>query len=431
MKNNLKITKSLTFIFVGLVVLGVFSCAKETPMYTPASDTNEVVKQEEGSTNTSLRSFDAARAAVSEIALEYCDNAKIIMYATSAFERPSENVSYENLLDNSSEPKENPMSLKFNSLEIEDETTKRRINFFDLPQEQKEVFTDLLLLEEAKSMTAKIEAVPALKKFLLKENFATSRVIEREGLSKLQVGTISSGLRSAEEIVPVNEKGKFFKMLSEEIEKELSGDVPQTRSLGISFNYPKVPVDRVKKAWRRSSRRGDFVVAIPNHFAPWIYLNAGKNVKFSIGHAGIINSKIDSNIKDEESVTIEAYKKEGVRRLTISEWDTPHYVMGVQKVKWVWKWKWFKSGLYKETKPVSNPGALADWANKYVGRRYVYAHEFFTAKWAAPKRFTCTTLVWWCAKKAYGINVSGWYSPLVTPSGLLTDDETYVRENVL
>lgn len=30
-------------------------------------------------------------------------------------------------------------------------------------------------------------------------------------------------------------------------------------------------------------------------------------------------------------------------------------------------------------------------------------------------------------KKAYGINVSSWYSPLVTPSGLLTDDETYVR----
>lgn len=29
MKNNSKITKSLTSIFVGLVVLGVFSCTKE------------------------------------------------------------------------------------------------------------------------------------------------------------------------------------------------------------------------------------------------------------------------------------------------------------------------------------------------------------------------------------------------------------------
>lgn len=436
MKNNSKITKSLTSIFVGLVVLGVFSCTKETPMYTPTSDTNEIVKQEEGSTNSSLRSFETARVAVSEIALEYCDNAKTIMYATSAFERPSENVSYENLLDNSSELKENPMSLKFNSLEIEDETTKRSINFFDLPQEQKEVFTDLLLMEEAKSMTAKIEAAPALKEILLKENLATSRVIEREGLSKLQVGTITSGLRGAEEIISVNEKGKFFKMLAEEIEKELSGDVPQTKSLGhkvgISFNYPKVPVDRVKEAWRRSSRRGDFVVAIPDHFAPWIYLNIGKNVKFKVGHAGIINTNVTSSTNAyAPNNTIECYTEGGVQDMRIADWDTPHYVMGVQKVKWVWKWKWFKSGLYKQTKPVSNPGALADWAAKYRGHEYVRWYEFPTAKWAAPKRFTCTTLVWWCAKKAYGINVSSWYSPLVTPSGLYTDDCTYVRHNVL
>lgn len=110
-------------------------------------------------------------------------------------------------------------------------------------------------MEEAKVMTEKIEAAPTLKEFLLKENLATSRVIEREGLSKLQVGTITSGLRNAEEIIPVSEKEKFFNMLSKEIKKELSGDVPQTRSfskVGISFNYLKIPVDRVKKAWCRS-----------------------------------------------------------------------------------------------------------------------------------------------------------------------------------
>ena len=128
-------------------------------------------------------------------------------------------------------------------------------NDLALPQEQKEIFTDLLLMEEAKALTEKIEAAPSLKEFLLKENLATSRAIEREGLSKIQVGTITSGLRNAEEIIPVSEKEKFFNMLSKEIKKELSGDVPQTRSfskVGISFNYLKIPVDRVKKAWCRS-----------------------------------------------------------------------------------------------------------------------------------------------------------------------------------
>jgi hypothetical protein len=60
----------------------------------------------------------------------------------------------------------------------------------------------------------------------------------------------------------------------------------------------------------------------------------------------------------------------------------------------------------------------------------VYWYEFLTAKWSAPSRFTCTTLVWWCAKKAYDINVSEWYKTLVIPGGLLTDESVYIRYGV-
>lgn len=148
-----------------------------------------------------------------------------------------------------------------------------------------------------------------------------------------------------------------------------------------------------------------------------------------MGHAGIISSRITPWTTKKEPTTIEAYT-DGVQLLNFSEWDTPHYVMGVQRVKYKWRWRGFKSRFYKECSPVTNPEALGTWANKYIGKRYVRWYEFATAKWTAPSRFTCTTLVWWCAKKAYGINVSSWYSPLVSPSGLLTDDETYIRENV-
>ena len=149
-----------------------------------------------------------------------------------------------------------------------------------------------------------------------------------------------------------------------------------------------------------------------------------------VGHAGIIDMWVTEWTDLDLPVTIEAYKKGGVKRLDMSFWCNPHYVMGVQKVRYRWRWRGFRSGFYKESRPVSNPEALAYWANQYVGRNYVRWYEFLTAKWAAPSRFTCTTLVWWCAKKAYGINVSSWYSPLVSPSGLFTDDETYIRRNV-
>lgn len=104
-------------------------------------------------------------------------------------------------------------------------------------------------------------------------------------------------------------------------------------------------------------------------------------------------------------------------------------LLGIQKVQWKWRWRGFKSRFYREITHM-HPNALADWANNYVGREYVNWYEFATAKWAAPSRFTCTTLVWWCSKKAYGVNVSSWYSPLVTPSGLFTDSCTYIRAEV-
>ncbi|WP_372474549.1 hypothetical protein AB4865_04545 [Capnocytophaga sp. ARDL2] len=47
-----------------------------------------------------------------------------------------------------------------------------------------------------------------------------------------------------------------------------------------------------------------------------------------------------------------------------------------------------------------------------------------TAKWATPGRFTCTTLVWWAGKKAHDVNISSWYSPLVTPRDIYMDDHT-------
>ena len=84
----------------------------------------------------------------------------------------------------------------------------------------------------------------------------------------------------------------------------------------------------------------------------------------------------------------------------------------------------------KKTASRVDPSSLADWAERYLWNEYVEWYEFATAKWAASERFTCTLLVWWCAKKAYDVNISDWYSPLVTPDGLYTDESTYIRSNV-
>lgn len=394
--------------------------------------------------SASADEVDATRG-LNSIALEYVDNAKTLLYATEALLEPSLAVSSYQLLDETAEARNlNPMSLRLKLLDIYDEETGEAINFYDLPIEQREVFVDKLLLEDASTISSRIDMVPGAAQLLEIENEVTRTLIEENSLTVVRAGEIvgtptptlnsfrSTG-ESSKKIKKIDHK-KFFSALQKEIETKLNSQKENTsgagfRSVGGSFNYPKLDLNKVHRAWTRSARPGDFVLAIPLHNRPWVYANIGKNVKFKVGHAGIISSRITPWTTEKDPTTIEAYT-DGVQRLNFSEWNTPHYVMGVQRVKYRWRWRGFKSGFYKECSPVTNPEALATWANRYIGKQYVRWYEFATAKWAAPSRFTCTTLVWWCAKKAYGINVSSWYSPLVSPSGLLTDDETYIRENV-
>lgn len=417
-----------------------------------------------------LRSFsDYDLSTIDPVALEYVDNAKTILYATDAFmERPAaleklDLKSYKNFDDTKDSSEINPMSLRLQLLDIVDEETGKNVNFYDLPKDQKEVFVDKLLQEDAVNISEKLALIPEAKDLIATENNVTTRLLAENNIPVMRVGDLSylepknfnalddtPGLDPRKKIIKINSHSQsqkaerktvnqkiFFEKMRKGIENELNAQEKKTannlRAVDVSFNYPKIDVDSVvKPAWIKSARRGDFVLAIPKHSEPWVFLNVGGNVRFKVGHAGIINAKITERTDvDYENVTIEAYSEDGVQRRTMDKWDTPHYVMGVQEIKYKWKWRGFRSGLYREKIPVSNPERLADLANQYVGCKYVEWYEFPIAKWVAPCHFTCTTLVWWCAKKAYGINVSSWYALLVSPSGLFTDDETYVRHNVM
>lgn len=137
----------------------------------------------------------------------------------------------------------------------------------------------------------------------------------------------------------------------------------------------------------------------------------------------VITSDITSSTSIYATVTAEAWKGEGVVLWTMSDWTSQHYLMGIQTSKLKWKrWRFRRVNT-----PVSNPGALADWAVKYEGKAYCSWHKFPFAKWHAPDSFICTTLVWWCAKKAYEIDISTWYStPLLTPANLYNSSNVYL-----
>ncbi len=101
--------------------------------------------------------------------------------------------------------------------------------------------------------------------------------------------------------------------------------------------------------------------------------------------------------------------------------------MGIQDVEYYFSWKHFS--IRRECHPV-NSIPLRDWANKYIGVEYARNVKFPIAKLVAPHYFTCTTLVWWSSKKAYGINLSRWLSSIVTPADLLIDENSYIITSI-
>lgn len=160
------------------------------------------------------------------------------------------------------------------------------------------------------------------------------------------------------------------------------------------------------------------IVALPIHGVPDVIFSAA-NKKYKVGHAEIFVKDVTEKTSiSEDGVTIGAWTSSGVSLNSLLNWRYESYVLGINKDKWKWSWK---KGLHRVYTPVSNASKLADKAEKYKGCKYVEWYEFLTPKWVAPKRFTCTTLVWWCAKEVYDVKISPWYTAMVTPSAVLTE----------
>jgi hypothetical protein len=350
-------------------------------------------------------------------AVAYFENIKTAIFATGS-----------NLPATRSGDEPNPLVEKLESIEIVKDETSSDVSFFDMDETEQVLFLNDWSLFQAEQMSQKIAANPELLEFVLIENEVVRSVLDEEIIqTRSGKPKIQDNRAFFDKIQQrMAEKGKE---LEESLAQESVNDAPETR-IGISFGSNTIPVSRLKSNLVSYSRKGDFIVSLPKHGQPYIYLDFG-NDKFKVGHAGILTKQVTNADQYYSAISVGAHTEDpGVQTEYMQDWSVQCYIMGIQRVKWVWKWRGFKSGFYRTCTPVSNPGALADWAEGYRGRAYVKWYEFLTAKWAAPSRFTCTTLVWWCAKKAYDVNVSAWWATMVTPSGLVTDESTYVRRVV-
>ena len=410
--------RKLSFISLLSLIFIFGACTKE--MNLKQMDTTSAIEQAQLSSSSvsSVLEINRLKETIDPEALEYYECVKTIMYATNALSGDNLHVDSDAL----PAPSDNLISRKLASLEIEDENGNM-LTISNLPKEQQIIFTELLFASEAKEMSLKLAAQPSLRTYVRHENAVLDYLIKRENILKLKIGEVNF----QQDMHMVDSKN-FFKRLTDlyEQEENNASTIPSTQAIIGNYPYQKISVERVRAGWEEFSRKGRFIVALPDSYRPWVFFNMGRDVRFRVGHAAIFNEHVGSWKSPTDKTTIECFPENGVQYYSLSDWYVPHYIMGVQRIKWRWKWAWFRSRLIREKERINYPDKLAERAAGYVGRQYVRAYEFFTPKWAAPARFTCTTLVWYSAKKAYDINVSTWASPIVTPQGLYLDDCTYI-----
>lgn len=313
---------------------------------------------------------------------------------------------------------ENPLIEKLEDIAISDEDGNP-ISFFSLEEKQQMEFLDEWVVLEADAMSEKLNINPELRDYVKEQNEIIGQVLQEE----------TAQTRSGD--YKVKNNNLFFQKIRERMNakaKSYNSDASPNTRIGIS-GVTKVPTHTLKIELQRHARPGDFILALPVHNRPWIFLTAG-STPFNVGHSSVITDEVTTSHSDDFRFALGAQTGNGVTKERLSYWNVRCFIMGIQKVSWKWKWRGFKSRLYKVTQPVSNPSALAQRAESYRGREYVKWYEFLTAKWAAPSRFTCTTLILYCAKKEYGINVSSWWATMLSPSGLYLDSSTYIRKEI-
>ncbi|MBA5793024.1 hypothetical protein H1R17_05855 [Flavobacterium sp. xlx-214] len=395
MKNFRKFT--IGVIGAALLSLGLYSCDNEDAI-SSTSQTEET---------KTLAAREAGEVAIPEVQ-QYYNNLKTIIFATEL-----------NKLDvvRSLADKEIPMVEKITTLDLVDEADKP-MTFFDFESEEQQIeFIDQYLDEEALSVSDKITMEPELIENFKQENLVIEKILEENNIKGYAT--------------KISDKVSFFDRLKGEIGSiYLPINPTPIEGMPIPIEIPtKAQLLRNKLA-KMNPQTGDFFVALPTHGVPFQLIDLF-NKRFKVGHAGIVTKNITSSTLPTENVLIEAWST--VQYKQIEDWvDAKFYVMEFKKKKTRIIIKWFKVKIETSYHNV-NKQAIANYAMSKFGKSYVKNLFEFGAMKATAKnldRYTCTTLVWRSSDVAVDIKPSPWLSPIVTPTDLYTDGETFVKGQV-
>ena len=344
-----------------------------------------------------------------------------------------------------SEILENPIVAHLQFLDIEDADTHEKIKFYDFPLEEREEFLNCFLKEEQRMLAEKVAVLPELLEELKNLNTVHDAVFREEGISRLDIERKYLSNPSAQPkrhtiLTPSALKKDLFTLVEEELERQTEGTSsvveplgdegqPSLRSSGGQGGKTISPPERIiEQHLRIGANRGDILMYEPHL---WLGRRHSKG-----GHTAIIDKPVHGGTKYWDDFSIDSTpknKKEGhsngVQKIKFRAWCRPHYVLGLQRITSVWGRR--RSGWREQpairmiiVRPIADLSPMADRATRYIGRPY---GSIFWSMKEAPQKFICSSLVWYCAKEEYGLDISNgsWFS--VWPRDILESPYTYIK----
>ncbi len=350
---------------------------------------------------------------------------------------------------------ENPIVAHLQFLEIVDIETKEKLNFYDFPIAKREAFFNALLKVEQRLLEQKISRIPEILLDIKNLNTARDAVFRREGIVRLDVDELTVNgstmhLPVRLRKIPSTSSGNLFDLIEEELvqqNSEESNAHPLLRGRSSSSEEEDYTYlsDRyvIAKHLEGKVRKGDILMYERNR-------NPLSPLFSWEGHNGIVNNPATWNTKKNTIFSIDAMKKRnpnGVQNTPFKVWCRPHFVLGLQRLVFEVRPRRPRSDRPGEPHVIPSDGIPIDDEDEVVcssvhiedlHRMAVRASWYIGVPYGGisnslaltPKEFICSSLVWYCAKEEYGLDISNGAKHSVWPCDILESPYTYIKQEV-
>ena len=435
--------KALLAVGMGLLLM---ACTKEKPASVPVK--RQVVEAAQRETSYVNSVLGQPNDGVAALVASYYSDRLTIAAATGALQEYVLPTTY------SDEQQSMPYALSVLKRDIIDADTKEPISFANLSNDERASLLGAMLMEDYSRVCERLRVAPeALGGFAVRA-MMQRRMVERMGSQPVafddfvRMSDEPSGntqeLRDVCAAIPMAVRGEqALEDLELAVLDEMSngGDVEAIAYSQSVDDYlgqfglneaametqPRMEPARtalgaatVWVKWSESAEPGRILVRLAQHRKP------GFRGNFSgWGHVAIFDDYVRTTFDLNKKTTYDADDEEGVHMRNVDGWACKHYVFRIDYVHYEYKKRRFRKDkkIFVYRRELDPSGVPAECA-KHIGKGYVEGYDMLRMNTRVPRRFTCTTLAWYCVKRVLGVDISNDSKWFIFPSDVYLDENT-------